>query len=90
MQSRVDDPPSSVVERTAGAGSREHPSMTTRMGVRADRSGLVGRRIAGICHPARAGVMRAGPGQYLAAVGRRAIAMGSENGRLELWSCPIK
>jgi glycogen debranching enzyme len=27
---------------------------------------------------------------YLAAVGRRAIAMGTEDGRLELWSWPIK
>jgi len=30
------------------------------------------------------------PGIYLAAVGRRAIAMGTEDGRLELWSWPIK
>lgn len=30
------------------------------------------------------------PGHYLSAVGRRAIAMGSEDGRLELWSWPIK
>ncbi|MDZ7632179.1 MAG: GH116 family glycosyl hydrolase [Gemmatimonadaceae bacterium] len=30
------------------------------------------------------------PGQYLAAVGRRAIAMGTEDGRMELWSWPIK
>src|SRR5574338_745152 len=30
------------------------------------------------------------PGMYLAAVGRRAIAMGTEDGRLELWSWPIK
>jgi glycogen debranching enzyme len=30
------------------------------------------------------------PGQYVAAVGRRAIAMGNEDGRLELWSWPIK
>ena len=30
------------------------------------------------------------PGVYLAAVGRRAIAMGTEDGRLELWSWPIK
>ncbi len=29
-------------------------------------------------------------GMYLSAVGRRAIAMGSEDGRLELWSWPIK
>ncbi len=33
--------------------------------------------------PARAGV-------YLASVGRRAIAMGSEDGRFELWSWPYK
>ncbi|HEV8453712.1 MAG TPA: hypothetical protein VGQ24_02400, partial [Gemmatimonadales bacterium] len=33
--------------------------------------------------PARAGV-------FLSAVGRRAIAMGSEDGRLELWSWPLK
>lgn len=30
------------------------------------------------------------PGIYLAAVGRRAIAMGTEEGRLELWSWPVK
>jgi hypothetical protein len=30
------------------------------------------------------------PGMYLAAVGRRSIAMGTEDGRLELWSWPIK
>src|SRR5262247_3657635 len=30
------------------------------------------------------------PGMYLAAVGRRAIAMGTEDGRLEVWSWPIK
>ena len=30
------------------------------------------------------------PGAYLSAVGRRAIAMGTEDGRLELWSWPIK
>ncbi|MCC7054496.1 MAG: hypothetical protein IT355_14600 [Gemmatimonadaceae bacterium] len=30
------------------------------------------------------------PGTYLAAVGRRAIAMGTEDGRLELWSWPVK
>ena len=30
------------------------------------------------------------PGAYLAAVGRRAIAMGSEDGRFELWSWPVK
>ena len=30
------------------------------------------------------------PGMYLAAVGRRAIAMGTEDGRLELWSWPVK
>ena len=30
------------------------------------------------------------PGMYLAAVGRKAIAMGMEDGRLELWSWPIK
>ncbi len=30
------------------------------------------------------------PGTYLAAVGRRSIAMGTEDGRLELWSWPIK
>ncbi|MFN8581688.1 MAG: hypothetical protein U0163_12020 [Gemmatimonadaceae bacterium] len=30
------------------------------------------------------------PGAYLAAVGRRSIAMGTEDGRLELWSWPIK
>ena len=30
------------------------------------------------------------PGVYLAAIGRRAIAMGTEDGRLELWSWPIK
>ena len=30
------------------------------------------------------------PGTYLSAVGRRAIAMGTEDGRLELWSWPIK
>jgi glycogen debranching enzyme len=30
------------------------------------------------------------PGMYLAAVGRKAIAMGTEDGRLELWSWPIK
>jgi glycogen debranching enzyme len=29
-------------------------------------------------------------GSYLSAVGRRAIAMGTEEGRLELWSWPIK
>ena len=27
------------------------------------------------------------PGAYLSAVGRRAIAMGTEDGRFELWSC---
>ncbi|MEQ1693563.1 MAG: hypothetical protein ABMA00_19900, partial [Gemmatimonas sp.] len=30
------------------------------------------------------------PGVFLSAVGRRAIAMGSEDGKLELWSWPIK
>ncbi|MFN8574995.1 MAG: GH116 family glycosyl hydrolase [Gemmatimonadaceae bacterium] len=30
------------------------------------------------------------PGMYLAAPGRRSIAMGTEDGRLELWSWPIK
>src|SRR5512143_2134158 len=30
------------------------------------------------------------PGMFLSAVGRRAIAMGSEDGRLELWSWPVK
>lgn len=30
------------------------------------------------------------PGMYLAAVGRRSIAMGTEDGRLEIWSWPIK
>ncbi|MEO8621229.1 MAG: GH116 family glycosyl hydrolase [bacterium] len=30
------------------------------------------------------------PGVFLSAVGRRAIAMGAEDGRLELWSWPIK
>src|SRR5213075_3273134 len=30
------------------------------------------------------------PGMYLSAVGRRAIAMGTEDGRFELWSWPIK
>jgi glycogen debranching enzyme len=30
------------------------------------------------------------PGVYLSAVGHRAIAMGTEDGRLELWSWPIK
>jgi glycogen debranching enzyme len=30
------------------------------------------------------------PGVYLSAVGRRAIAMGTEDGRFELWSWPIK
>lgn len=30
------------------------------------------------------------PNSYLAAVGRRSIAMGTEDGRLELWSWPIK
>ncbi len=30
------------------------------------------------------------PGVFLSAVGRRALAMGSENGKLELWSWPIK
>ena len=30
------------------------------------------------------------PGVYLSAAGRRAIAMGTEDGRLELWSWPIK
>ena len=30
------------------------------------------------------------PGEYLSAVGRRAIAMGTEDGRFELWSWPIK
>ncbi|MBC7893768.1 MAG: hypothetical protein H7066_00050, partial [Cytophagaceae bacterium] len=30
------------------------------------------------------------PGTYLASVGRRSIAMGTEDGRLELWSWPIK
>src|SRR5262252_782094 len=30
------------------------------------------------------------PGMYLAAVGRRSIAMGTEDGRLEMWSWPIK
>ena len=30
------------------------------------------------------------PGIYLSAVGRRAIAMGTEDGRLEFWSWPIK
>ena len=30
------------------------------------------------------------PGMYLSAVGRRAIAMGTEDGRMELWSWPIK
>jgi len=30
------------------------------------------------------------PGTYLSAVGRRAIAMGTEDGRMELWSWPIK
>lgn len=30
------------------------------------------------------------PGVFLSAVGRRAIAMGTEDGRLELWTWPIK
>ena len=30
------------------------------------------------------------PGVFISAVGRRAIAMGSENGLLELWSWPVK
>ncbi len=30
------------------------------------------------------------PGMYMAAAGRRAIAMGTEDGRLELWSWPVK
>ena len=30
------------------------------------------------------------PGMFLSAVGRRAIAMGTEDGALELWSWPIK
>lgn len=30
------------------------------------------------------------PGAFISAVGRRAIAMGTEDGRLELWSWPIK
>ncbi len=30
------------------------------------------------------------PGVYLSAVGRRSIAMGTEDGRFELWSWPIK
>lgn len=30
------------------------------------------------------------PGQFVSAVGRRAIAMGTEDGPLELWSWPIK
>ncbi|MGQ0647280.1 MAG: amylo-alpha-1,6-glucosidase [Gemmatimonadaceae bacterium] len=30
------------------------------------------------------------PNEYLASPGRRAIAMGTEDGRLELWSWPIK
>jgi len=30
------------------------------------------------------------PGAFVSAVGRRAIAMGTENGDLELWSWPIK
>ena len=30
------------------------------------------------------------PGMYASAVGRRAIAMGTEDGRFELWSWPIK
>ncbi len=30
------------------------------------------------------------PGVFLSAVGRRAIAMGSEDGRFELWSWPVK
>ena len=30
------------------------------------------------------------PGTYLSAVGRRAIAMGTEDGRFELWSWPVK
>jgi glycogen debranching enzyme len=30
------------------------------------------------------------PGMYVSAVGRRAIAMGTEDGRFELWSWPIK
>ena len=30
------------------------------------------------------------PGTYLASVGRRSIAMGTEDGRFELWSWPVK
>ena len=30
------------------------------------------------------------PGTFISAVGRRAIAMGTEDGKLELWSWPIK
>src|SRR5262245_57019182 len=30
------------------------------------------------------------PNMYLATAGRRAIAMGTEDGRLELWSWPYK
>ncbi len=30
------------------------------------------------------------PGQFISAVGRQAIAMGTEDGRLELWSWPVK
>lgn len=37
----------------------------------------------GLAGPAR-------PGQFLSAVGRRAIAMGTEDGRLEFWSWPVK
>jgi len=30
------------------------------------------------------------PGAFVSAVGRRAIAMGTEDGRFELWSWPVK
>ena len=43
----------------------------------------LGRSPLALSGPAR-------PGAFLSAVGRRAIAMGTEDGRLELWSWPIK
>jgi hypothetical protein len=43
----------------------------------------IGDGSASLRGPARSGA-------YLAAVGRRAIAMGTEEGRMELWSWPVK
>lgn len=55
-------------------------------------AGLVGSQTVSF-DPGRSPLVLRGdarPGVYLASPGRQAIAMGTEDGRLELWSWPIK